>query len=86
LNFSAPSEAEILLLRDFNRWLVNPFQVWKNFLLILGNVQPLGSMHGFALNVNTNLGYFDNIIPCGIINKQVTYIEKESRLKWILTR
>ena len=35
------------------------------------------TMHGFALNVNTDLSYFDNIIPCGIINKQVTSIEKE---------
>jgi lipoyl(octanoyl) transferase len=35
------------------------------------------TMHGFALNVNTDLSYFDNIIPCGIFNKQVTSIEKE---------
>jgi lipoyl(octanoyl) transferase len=35
------------------------------------------TMHGFALNVNTDLAYFDNIIPCGIYNKQVTSIEKE---------
>jgi lipoyl(octanoyl) transferase len=34
-------------------------------------------MHGFALNVNTELSYFNNIIPCGIQNKQVTSIEKE---------
>jgi lipoyl(octanoyl) transferase len=35
------------------------------------------TMHGFALNVNTDLSYFDNIIPCGIVNKQVTSMEKE---------
>lgn len=35
------------------------------------------TMHGFALNVNTDLTYFDNIIPCGIANKQVTSTEKE---------
>jgi lipoyl(octanoyl) transferase len=35
------------------------------------------TMHGFALNVNTDLGYFNNIIPCGIQNKQVTSLEKE---------
>jgi lipoyl(octanoyl) transferase len=35
------------------------------------------TMHGFALNVNTDLSYFKNIIPCGIVNKQVTSIEKE---------
>ena len=34
-------------------------------------------MHGFALNVNTDLGYFNHIIPCGIENKQVTSIQKE---------
>lgn len=35
------------------------------------------TMHGFALNVNTDLDYFKNIIPCGIEDKQVTSIEKE---------
>ena len=35
------------------------------------------TMHGFALNVNTDLSYFNNIIPCGIVNKQVSSIEKE---------
>lgn len=35
------------------------------------------TMHGFALNVNTNLNYFDFIIPCGIQNKKVTSLEKE---------
>ena len=34
-------------------------------------------MHGFALNVNTDLSYFNYIIPCGIVNKQVTSLEKE---------
>lgn len=35
------------------------------------------SMHGFALNVNTNLDYFRYINPCGFIDKGVTSIEKE---------
>jgi len=39
------------------------------------------TMHGFALNVNTDLSFFDNIIPCGIVNKQVTSIEKELGFK-----
>ncbi|CAN5881521.1 lipoyl(octanoyl) transferase LipB [soil metagenome] len=39
------------------------------------------TMHGFALNVNTDLDYFNNIIPCGIHNKQVTSIEKETGSK-----
>jgi len=36
------------------------------------------TMHGFALNVNTDLAYFNNIIPCGIQNKQVTSMEQET--------
>ena len=35
------------------------------------------TMHGFALNVNANLGYFDNIIPCGIRGKAVTSLNVE---------
>lgn len=35
------------------------------------------TMHGFALNVNTDLSYFDYIIPCGIQNKKVASIKKE---------
>lgn len=35
------------------------------------------TMHGFALNVNTNLGYFDHIIPCGIRGKAVASMEAE---------
>jgi lipoyl(octanoyl) transferase len=35
------------------------------------------TMHGFAFNVNTDLKYFNYIIPCGIQNKQVTSLEKE---------
>ncbi|MBP8243584.1 MAG: lipoate-protein ligase B, partial [Chitinophagaceae bacterium] len=31
----------------------------------------------FALNVSTDLSYFNHIIPCGIVNKQVTSLEKE---------
>ena len=36
------------------------------------------TMHGLALNVNTDLGYFDYINPCGFTNKGVTSIEKET--------
>ncbi len=53
------------------------------------------TMHGFAFNVNTDLGYFKNIIPCGIHDKAVTSLEKEcgnkinlddvkAKLKWHL--
>lgn len=39
------------------------------------------TMHGFALNVNANLGYFDNIIPCGIRGKAVTSLNVELAVK-----
>lgn len=35
------------------------------------------TMHGFALNVNADLGYFDNIVPCGIKGKAVTSLNVE---------
>lgn len=35
------------------------------------------TMHGFAFNVNSDLGYFDNIIPCGIKGKGVTSLHVE---------
>lgn len=35
------------------------------------------TMHGFAFNVNSNLDYFNHIIPCGITDKAVTSMEKE---------
>lgn len=39
------------------------------------------TMHGFALNVNADLGYFDNIIPCGIKGKAVTSLNVELGIK-----
>ncbi|WP_185856428.1 lipoyl(octanoyl) transferase LipB [Blattabacterium cuenoti] len=39
------------------------------------------TMHGFALNVNTDLRYFNYIIPCGIDNQEVTSLKKELKKK-----
>jgi lipoyl(octanoyl) transferase len=39
------------------------------------------SMHGLAFNVNSDLSYFGNIIPCGIVDKQVTSLQKELNKK-----
>ena len=35
------------------------------------------TMHGFAFNINSDLSYFDNIIPCGIADKKVTFLKNE---------
>ena len=35
------------------------------------------TMHGFAFNVNCDLSYFGNIIPCGIQDKSVTSMQEE---------
>ena len=38
------------------------------------------TMHGFALNVNSDLGYFDNIVPCGIRGKMVVSLNVEFKV------
>ena len=43
-------------------------------------------MHGFALNVNADLGYFDHIIPCGIRGKGVTSLNVELGVKSLDTQ
>jgi len=42
------------------------------------------TMHGFAFNVNTDLSFFDYIVPCGIKDKKITSLEKELgiRFRW----
>ena len=39
------------------------------------------TMHGWGFNVNADLDYFNNIIPCGIQNKAVTSLHKELGVK-----
>ena len=48
------------------------------------NVPRYVTMHGFALNVNTDLNYFNYINPCGFVDKGVTSISKEvgQRFPW----
>ena len=41
------------------------------------------TMHGFALNVNVDLNYFNNIIPCGLANNIVTSISNEKKRKTV---
>lgn len=53
--------------------------VWvgNNKIAALGiKVSHWVTMHGFALNINTDLAYFDRIIPCGIFHKGVTSMER----------
>lgn len=40
-------------------------------------ISRMVSMHGFAFNINTNLDYFNYIVPCGIVDKGVTTLQKE---------
>ncbi|MFL2581887.1 MAG: lipoyl(octanoyl) transferase LipB [Flavobacteriales bacterium] len=82
-------EAVILTLRDYGIesgrvkgatgvWIEggNPLKARK--ICAIGvKLSRWVTMHGFALNVNTNLDYFDNIVPCGIANKAVTSLQKE---------
>ena len=41
------------------------------------------TMHGFALNANVDLNYFNNIIPCGLANNIVTSISNEKKMKTV---
>lgn len=53
--------------------------VWvgKHKIVAIGLAVKKGvSMHGFAFNVNTNLEHFNYIVPCGILDRGVTSVEK----------
>jgi lipoyl(octanoyl) transferase len=80
-------EAIILLLADYNlkgERLKDFTGVWLDTATKPRKICAIGvraahwiTMHGFALNVNTDLNYFDYIVPCGITDKGVTSLEKE---------
>ncbi|MFY0644507.1 MAG: lipoyl(octanoyl) transferase LipB [Bacteroidia bacterium] len=58
-------------------WLGQENEVKRKIGAIGIKVSRGVSMHGFALNVNTDLSYFSHIVPCGITDKSVTSIQKE---------
>jgi lipoyl(octanoyl) transferase len=82
-------EAVILTLHDFGIpagripgmtgvW-VEPEEARARKICALGvRASRWVTLHGFALNVNTDLTYFDHIIPCGIRDKAVTSMAKET--------
>jgi lipoyl(octanoyl) transferase len=81
-------EAIILLLKDFQIktsrrkgatgvWLNSGLPDERKICAIGVRVSKAVTMHGFALNVNTDLNYFAHINPCGFQNKGVTSMQKE---------
>jgi len=82
-------EAVILTLAEYNLvagriagltgvWLDHEKQEHPRKICAMGvKCSRWVTMHGFALNVNTNLDYFNYIIPCGIPDKAVTSLQQE---------
>jgi lipoyl(octanoyl) transferase len=83
-------EAIILTLADYGMhagrikgltgvWLDFEEQINPRKICALGvKASRWVTMHGFALNVNTDLAYFGNIVPCGIEDKAVTSMAREA--------
>jgi lipoyl(octanoyl) transferase len=62
-------------------WIDTGTQNTRKICAIGVRVSKAVTMHGFALNVNTDLKYFSYINPCGYMDKGVTSIEKELKKK-----
>jgi lipoyl(octanoyl) transferase len=58
-------------------WLNRPGQLAAKIAAIGVRVRKGATLHGLALNVSTDLSYFDLIVPCGLKNRTVTSVEKE---------
>ena len=59
-------------------WLDHEKQIFPRKICALGvKASRWITMHGLALNVNTDLSYFGNIVPCGIVGKAVTSLQNE---------
>ncbi len=75
-------EAIILSLGDFGirgrriNGITGVWAKWHKIASIGVGVRRWVTYHGFALNVNTDLSYFDMIVPCGIENVQMTSIQR----------
>lgn len=78
-------ELEEVIIRVLNEYNVRAYRipeytgVWVNDEKISAigiKISRWVTMHGFAFNINTDLEFFDKIIPCGIFDKGITSLKK----------